>query len=97
MEEITLAHLHDVTGGGAAGETGWQVAKRVGGKVGGKLFAAYNAYSTGADTLDAWKKSRAAGDGVLKAGAKATGAGIESATWPIVPMAREAFKVSPAY
>ena len=53
-------------------------------------IAAYDAYRT-------WNQSRAQGDSAWTAGTKAAGAAVESATWPLIPLAREAFGVRPAY
>lgn len=94
MQELTAQELNSIHGGN---ETAWQATKRIGGKVAGRVVPVVNAVSAGYDAKQAWDQSRAAGDGRGTAALKATGAAVESATWPLVPLAREAFGVRPAY
>ena len=89
MQELTEADLEAVTGGGAA----WDAVKRWGGRVAAPLRVA----STISDTRDGYNQARAEGHGRFNSALRGAGAGFESATWPLVPLAREAFSARPAY
>src|SRR5258706_2291684 len=89
MEVLDGDDLGRVTGGGE----GWELAK----KWGRRAFVPLRAITTLSDTRDAYNQARANGDNRFMAGLKGVGAGTETATWPLVPLAREVFTINPAH
>lgn len=94
MQLLNFDQLSTVTGGASAGA---QVARRIAKRAAGAALPLYNAYSAVQDAHEAYSDARKAGDGKVVSTLKGAGAAAEGLTWPLVPLAREAVRVDPAY